>query len=160
MKPADKLTGAPAGAAPGAGGAEVRKPSTHAALQAGGECGKSAEEVRNLSPFSVPASHSHSAERAADGNRPPRFRLAVPDDAMAPDTPWGTVLIFSTTAPPSIGSGVLVQDAEGRRHLRRYVQGMAGQWVAEARSSAYRPLHSGMGLQLLAVVVARESGEV
>lgn len=91
---------------------------------------------------------------------PHRFRLAVPDDALAPDTPRGTVLIFSTTAPPAFGHGVLVQDSTGQRHVRRYSQGPAGRWLAEARNSAYLTLDSFDGLQVLAVVVARETGEV
>ena len=160
MKPADKPTGTPAAAAPGAESAEVRKPSIHAGLRAGGECGKSAEEVRNLYLSSDLAGHSLPPALAAAHSLPPRFRLAMPDDAMAPKTPRGTVLIFSTAAPPSIGAGVLAQDAEGRRHVRRYAQGIGGGWVAEARSGAYRPLHSGTGLQLLAVMVGRETGEV
>lgn len=160
MKPADKLARTPAGAAPCAESAEVRKPSIHAGLRAGGECGRSAEEVRKPSLSSDPACLPGPAGPATAGILPPRFRLAVPDDAMAPTTPRGTVLIFSTTTPPSIGGGVLVQDAEGRRHVRRYAQGIGGGWVAEARSGAYRPLNSGAGLQLLAVVVGRESGEV
>lgn len=91
---------------------------------------------------------------------PPRFRLAVPDDALAPGTPRGTVLIFSTSAQPAFGHGVLVQDAGGSRYVRRYAQGPGGRWVAEARNSAYLTLDSAAGLQVLAVVVGRETGEV
>ena len=65
MKPADKLTDTPAGAALGAEGAEVRKASIHAGLRAGGRCGKSAEKVRNLSLFSVLACQPNPAPGAA-----------------------------------------------------------------------------------------------
>lgn len=91
---------------------------------------------------------------------PKRFRLAMPDDAMAPDTPRGTVLVFSTAATPAFGHGVLVQDQAGLRHVRRYAQGPAGRWRAEARNSAYLTLDSADGLQVLAVVVGRETSEI
>ena len=84
----------------------------------------------------------------------------MPDDALAPDTPRGLVLHFSTEAAPVIGHGVLVQDAAGGRHVRRYAQGLGGAWRAEARNTAYMTLHSGDGVQLLAVVTGRDSGEV
>lgn len=91
---------------------------------------------------------------------PKRFRLAVPDDALAPATPRGTVLIFSTATAPEFGKGVLVQDSAGQRHVRRYAQGPGGRWLAEARNTAYITLDSASGLQVLAVVVARETGDV
>lgn len=91
---------------------------------------------------------------------PKRFKLPMPDDAMAPDTPRGLVLHFSTEAAPVIGHGVLVQDAAGGRHVRRYAQGLGDAWRAEARNSAYMTLHSDAGVQLLAVVTGRDSGEV
>lgn len=91
---------------------------------------------------------------------PKRFRAAMPDDALSPDTPRGLVLHFSTEAEPVIGHGVLVQDAAGGRHVRRYAQGLGGAWRAEARNTAYMTLHSGDGVQLLAVVTGRDSGAV
>lgn len=91
---------------------------------------------------------------------PKRFRAAMPDDALAPDTPRGLVLHFSTEAGPVIGHGVLVQDAAGGRHVRRYAQGLGGAWRAEARNTAYMTLHSGDGVQLLAVATGRDSGAV
>lgn len=91
---------------------------------------------------------------------PPRFRMAAPDDAMAPLTPKGTVLIFSTDAEPAFGHGVLVEDATGMRYLRRYAQGPGGRWIAEARNSAYLALDSASGLRVLAVVIGRETGEI
>lgn len=91
---------------------------------------------------------------------PKRFRAAMPDDALAPDTPRGLVLHFNTDAEPVIGHGVLVQDAAGGRHVRRYAQGLGGAWRAEARNTAYMTLHSGDGVQLLAVVTGKDSGAV
>ena len=91
---------------------------------------------------------------------PKRFRLPMPDDAMAPDTPRGTVLVFATDTVPAFGHGVLVQDQAGQRHVRRYAQGPAGRWKAEARNTAYLTLDSADGLQVLAVVVARQTSEI
>lgn len=91
---------------------------------------------------------------------PGRFRLAMPDDAMAPDTPRGTILFFEREKLPAFGAGVLVQDATGGRHVRRYAQGPAGSWKAEARNTAYLTLHSTDGLQLLAVVTAVETSQI
>lgn len=93
-------------------------------------------------------------------NLPLRFRLAVPDDALAPSTPRGTMLIFSTTAMPAFGHGVLVQDQAGRRYVRRYAQGTSGRWIAEAHNTAYVSIDSIDGLKILAAVIGRETGEV
>jgi len=97
---------------------------------------------------------------SAVSSLPARFRLAMPDDALAPHTRRGTVLIFSTTVAPIFGHGVLVVDGAGQRHVRRYAQGPAGRWIAEARNNAYLSLDSADGVQVLAVVVGRETGEV
>lgn len=91
---------------------------------------------------------------------PARFRLAMPDDAMAPDTPRGTVLIFDRQRLPAFGAGVLVQDSTGARHVRRYAQAQAGAWRAEARNSAYLTLHSTDGAEVLAVVTAVETSHI
>ena len=91
---------------------------------------------------------------------PPRFRLSMPDDALAPGTPRGTTLIFSTSAAPVFGHGVLVEAADGARHVRRYAQAPHGQWIAEARNSAYVSIASETGAKVLAVVIGRETGEV
>lgn len=91
---------------------------------------------------------------------PPRFRLAVPDDALAPATPRGTVLIFSTTAQPTFGHGILVQAADGSRYVRRYAQAPGGGWLAEARNSAYLDIPGDSGASVVAVVIGRETGEV
>lgn len=91
---------------------------------------------------------------------PRRFRLAVPDDAMAPNAPRGTGLIFSTEATPKFGRGILVEDSTGQRYVRRYAQGPGGRWVAEPRNSAYLAIDSADGAKVLAVVVAIEVGDL
>lgn len=92
---------------------------------------------------------------------PSRFVLAMPDDALHPTTPRGTRLIFvSGDTPPSFGVGVLVEDAEGQRHVRRYTQATGAGWVAEARHDAYRNLASDDGAKIIAWVEARYDGAV
>ena len=92
---------------------------------------------------------------------PARFSAAVWDDALAPQTPRGTVLVFEAAATPQPGHGVLVQDATGALHVRRYIPGTAGRWVAGARNDAYTPMDSERdGLKLLAVATGRLDGAV
>jgi transcriptional regulator with XRE-family HTH domain len=91
---------------------------------------------------------------------PARFRLAVPDDALAPSTPKGTVLIFEPAAPPVFGHGVLVEDAAGVRYVRKYAQGPGGRWLAVANNPAYLTLDSADGARVLAAVTWRATGEV
>ena len=95
------------------------------------------------------------------GTIPERFVLAMPDDALAPQTPRGTQLIFvAGDTPPRFGIGVLVEAPDGTRYIRRYVQGPATGWIAEARDSAYRTISSAEGGRILAWVSWRNSGDV
>lgn len=93
---------------------------------------------------------------------PKRFRVAVPDGALAPATPKGTV--YSFAAPPQGEPGesvvVIVQTAGGRRYMRLYFALGDGAWEARARDAAFPSFHSGRdGLQLLAVATMRVGGE-
>lgn len=95
------------------------------------------------------------------GNVPASFVLAVPDDALAPDTPKGSLLMFAEGRPSSFGTGVLVEDESGRRYVRRYIEGPGGTWIAAARNDSYVTLHSERDrLVILAHVKWRLSGEV
>jgi hypothetical protein len=92
---------------------------------------------------------------------PERFVVAMPDDALAPQTPRGTELIMvAGDKPPRFGVGVLVEDAAGERYIRRLVQGPAGGWIAQARDSAYRSVSSAEGGRVLAWVQGRMDGAV
>lgn len=71
---------------------------------------------------------------------PKRFTLEMPDDAMGPSTPKGTVLVCETGSAAIIGHGVVVRDRHGDIHVRRYVQGVGGRWTAQAASAAYASL--------------------
>lgn len=91
---------------------------------------------------------------------PKRFRLAMPDDALSPSTPRGTLLIFEPDAAPAFGHGVLVEDEAGQRYIRKYAQGPAGRWLAVANNPAYLSLDSADGVRVLAAVTWRATGEV
>lgn len=92
---------------------------------------------------------------------PSRFKLAVPDDALAPTTPKGVILIFSTELRPAVGTGVLVQDETGRRYIRMFAEGPGGTWIAAARAEGYLSLDSRQHqLRILAVVEAKVDGRV
>jgi hypothetical protein len=78
-------------------------------------------------------------ETAMSGAIPSEFILAMPDDALAPQTERGTRLLFvSGQTPPRFGVGVLVRDTAGNLHVRRYVQATIGGWRADARNTAYQ----------------------
>lgn len=84
---------------------------------------------------------------------PESFRCEMPDDALAPNTPRGTPVLFDTTdTAPRAGVGVLVEDAHGARYIRVFRPGIGGQWTAWARNENYPTLDSASnGLILLAV---------
>lgn len=92
---------------------------------------------------------------------PLRFRCEVPDGALWSPTEGGTaegtpVVFACTDAHPAPGVGILVEDSKGRRYVRIYRQGAAGQWLAAARNANYLSLESERdGLKLLAVAENR-----
>lgn len=86
---------------------------------------------------------------------PPRFRVAAPDDSMAPRVRAGEVLEFQTGLPARPGDGVLVQDDAGHFYFRLYRERRPGHWEAHAISDAYQALDSQRdGLRVLAVLTA------
>lgn len=126
--------------------------------------GQESPQAQRLSllPFETPP-HIKQGElmTMAVERLPARFSAAVWDEALAPQTPKGTVLVFEVAAKPQPGHGVLVQDATGARYVRRYIPGTAGRWVAGSRNDAYPPMDSERdGLTLLAVATGRLDGAV
>lgn len=73
---------------------------------------------------------------------PPLFRVAAPDDAMAPRVRAGQLVEFDRDAAPRPGDGVLVIDADGRPYFRVYRLRRPGHWEAQALNDAYSPLDS------------------
>jgi transcriptional regulator with XRE-family HTH domain len=95
---------------------------------------------------------------------PQRFGVAMPDDALSPNVPRGAVLYFAAVSSerrPSVGDGVLVQDAAGKRYIRRLGEGPGGEWTAQAIHPAYITLESqAHGLAILAVMTGREGSKI
>jgi hypothetical protein len=115
--------------------------------------------LMSLAPVVLPPELSWEATMKSD-RLPPQFRVAMPDEALD-GLPAGTILLFSCEEKPTIGAGVLVEDATGRRYVRRYAEGTGGRWLAQATRSAYLTLDSERdGLKLLAVMTGRMSGTV
>lgn len=85
---------------------------------------------------------------------PPReFRIAAPNDALAPRLREGQQATFDTEIPPKPGDGILVKDNMGAHHIRVMRQGVGSSWDAHAFNDAYRTLNSESdGLQVVAVL--------
>lgn len=88
---------------------------------------------------------------------PAVFRAVLPDDALAPDYPAGTEIVWTTRRRALPGRLVLVQDRHGQLHARQCHQGRApGQWIAAPISPAFVTFDSHEdGLRLVAVYKGR-----
>lgn len=94
---------------------------------------------------------------------PARFRVRVPDDAMALDDPpsmragdWADFVPADTAQPNQV---VLLRDKAGNLFIRRYTLRRPGHWIATARHTGYAPMDSiEDGLQVLAVQVGASWG--
>ena len=92
---------------------------------------------------------------------PERFVVETPDDALAPNLPRGTAVVFERASAAQPGECVLVEDSRGARYMRRYVQGIGAAFTAQALNDAYVSLDSGRdGLQVLAVMAWRAERRV
>lgn len=122
-----------------------------------------AQELSDPTPDDEPLQHTWEFILSADVTAlSKRFIAAVPDGALAPNTPKGTEYLFASrpTGHPRDSVVVIVQAAGGRRYMRLFFALAGGAWEARARDSAYPSLHSERdGLQLLAVAVMRPGGE-
>lgn len=84
---------------------------------------------------------------------PKTFKVAAPDDSMAPRLKAGQFAEFEVGLEPRPGDGVLVKDTEGQPCIRR-CRRVRGEWEAYAEdSSNHLPFLIGPG-QLLAVLVS------
>lgn len=112
----------------------------------------------SVTPHRVPKTFSWETIMSMGTDLPEQFTASVPDDALMPGTPRGTMFVFETGAPPVPGSAVIVKDAAGRLYMRRYAEGI-GQWLAQATNSAYATLESERdGLTVVAVATWRAGG--
>jgi hypothetical protein len=91
-------------------------------------------------------------------DRPPEtFRFAMPDEAMAPEFPAGTEIVWTTRRRIAPGRLLLLVDAHDQLHVRRCQQSDSpGSWVAGPQNAAYRTFrHDEHGVQVLAVYKGR-----
>lgn len=88
---------------------------------------------------------------------PEIFRAVLPDDALAPDYPAGTEVVWTTRRRAAPGRLILVRDRHGQLHARQCHQGRApGLWLAAAINPAYVTFSSSEdGLELVAVYKGR-----
>jgi hypothetical protein len=83
---------------------------------------------------------------------PELFRVAVPDDALAPKIQRGAELVLATGTVPRPSQVILVRErATGKLHLRRYAQGTGDNWQARAPNVDY-PTFDSTQLELLATL--------
>lgn len=96
-------------------------------------------------------------EQLLTEHTPELFAFAAPDDAMAPEAPAGTEIVWTTRRRVAPGRLVLLRDQHQQLHVRRCQQGDGpGAWVGGVTNTAYRPLHSDEpGLVVLAVYKGR-----
>lgn len=92
-------------------------------------------------------------EAILSSSTPDLFRAVLNDDALAPELPRGTEIVWTTRRLLLPGRVVLVKDRRGQLHARRCHQGTApGHWIAAASNSAYRSFDSTAdGLTVIAV---------
>lgn len=106
-----------------------------------------------LDEFTVP-SLTTWGELMQTKELPTLFRVAVPDDALAPKIPRGAELIMAAGGTPRPSQVVLVREgASGALHLRRYAQGAGENWQARAPNVDYPTFDAAEhSLQLLATL--------
>lgn len=74
---------------------------------------------------------------------PPVFRTVLPDDALSPDHPAGTEIVWTTRRRPTPGRIILVADRHQQLHARLCRQGREpGHWIADAVNAAYTTFDS------------------
>jgi len=96
-------------------------------------------------------------EQLLTEHTPELFAFAAPDDAMAPEAPAGTEIVWTTRRRIAPGRLVLLRDEHQQLHVRRCQQGEGpGAWVGAVTNSAYRSMRSDEpGLRVLAVYKGR-----
>lgn len=125
----------------------------------GAQMGVVLAEAISVIPFEDPPTISWERVLSTEP-LPPLFKLAMPDDALAPKTPRGTLFIFSTTGEPADGDLVLVRAATGRPYLRLHFDGAGDDWEVRSRDAAHPPLQRDRdGLVRLAVALFRAGGQ-
>lgn len=96
-------------------------------------------------------------ERILNNEVPDLFCSALPDDALAPEFPKGTAIVWTTRRRVAPGRIALVKDRHGQLHARICHQGRApGQWIAAPTNPAFISFDSQEeGLSVIAVYKGR-----
>lgn len=111
----------------------------------------------SLPPFKTPFIKMEDLMRLDKNAIPAMFELAVPDGALEPGIPRGTLFVWSTERQPNEDRLVIVRDKYGQDHVREYHKGHApGAWTAAASSSRF-PSFDGSEVTILAVSKYRET---
>lgn len=100
---------------------------------------------------------TYEMESIMSAELPAMFKVALTDDAMAPEYPKGVIVLLSTQeGAPRAGDAVLVSDDAGNAFFRSYEVRRPGHWQAVALNRSYQPLDSAAdGLTVLAICVGR-----
>jgi SOS-response transcriptional repressor LexA len=84
--------------------------------------------------------------------------VALPDDAMAPRAPAGTLVKFDSTRQANPGDGILVVASTGQIAFREYRLRLGGAWEGHATNPAYPSLLSTTdALKIIAVFIGIDS---
>jgi phage repressor protein C with HTH and peptisase S24 domain len=111
------------------------------------------DQLLSLDEHTVPP-RTFSWEVLMGAQLPEQFRVALIDDAMAPDAMAGELVEMDTTEKPRPGDGVLVRDAAGTVYFRRFRPGRGDAWTAYASNPAYPSLESERdGLTIIATML-------
>lgn len=88
---------------------------------------------------------------------PDIFRVVLNDDALAPELPRGTEVVWTTRRRVAPGRPMLLRDAHGQVHARMCHQGRTpGHWVAKGATAAFVEFDKAEpGLRVLAVYKGR-----
>ncbi len=96
-------------------------------------------------------------EQLLNHKTPELFRFALPDDAMAPEMPAGTEIVWTTRRRVAPGRLLLLKDGHDQLHVRQCHQGPGpAAWIATPLNEAYRSFTSSdAGVTVLAVFKGR-----
>ncbi len=96
-------------------------------------------------------------EQLLTNKTPELFRFALLDDAMAPEMPAGTEIVWTTRRRVAPGRLILLKDSHDQLHVRQCHQGQGpASWIATPNNPAYRSFTSSDGdVSVLAVFKGR-----
>lgn len=101
--------------------------------------------------FTKPALLNRETLMTNPGRGPSTFKTVLEDEALAPERPTGTLMVWDRNLRPTPGRPVLVLDAHGRLHARIYREGKTpGGWHGVPSNPAYAEYGSADGATVYA----------